>query len=70
MQDPGHLIAIDVFLLYTILGPLVLFAIYVLFDSLSKSSTKNAPSQQTLTVATNDPALWTNEEIIAHMSRM
>ena len=36
MLGPGPLIAIDVFFLYTILGPLVLFAIYVLIDSLNK----------------------------------
>jgi len=35
---PGPLIAVDVFFLYTILGPLILFAIYVLFDSLNKSN--------------------------------
>lgn len=33
---PGPLIAIDVFFLYIILGPLVLFAIYVLFDFLAQ----------------------------------
>ena len=33
---PGPLIAIDVFFLYTILGPLVLFAIYGLFDFLAQ----------------------------------
>ncbi|MCD6272635.1 MAG: hypothetical protein J7K30_07265 [Deltaproteobacteria bacterium] len=36
MLGPGPLIAIDVFFLYTILGPLVLFAIYALIDSLDK----------------------------------
>jgi len=33
MSGPGPLIAINVILLYMILGPLVLFSIYVLFDS-------------------------------------
>lgn len=33
MSGPGPLIAINVILLYLILGPLVLFSIYVLFDS-------------------------------------
>ena len=68
-MDPGHLIAVNVTLLYTIFGPLVLCAIYVLFDMLSMS--KN-PEDQRLDAAADkeDPALWTEEDIDAYMRRM
>jgi hypothetical protein len=66
MMGPGPLIAIDVIFLYVILGPLVLFAIYVLFDSLSKPIEK---LQEQANVE-KDPALWTNEDIKAHMNRL
>ncbi len=57
---PGPLIAIDVILLYTILGPLVLFGIYVLFDSLDPTGKTKLE-----TTINKDPALWTSEEIDA-----
>ena len=38
MLGPGPLIAIDVILLYAVMGPLVLFAIYVLFDYLGQGN--------------------------------
>ena len=57
-MGPGPLIAIDVVLLYTILGPLVLFGIYVLFDSLdAMGNTKQMGAVQ------KDPALWTGEDL-------
>jgi len=58
---PGPLIAIDVVLLYTILGPLVLFGIYVLFDSLDQTG----KTKQGGVPVTKDPALWTSEEVDA-----
>jgi len=63
-MGPGPLIAIDVFLLYTILGPLVLFFIYLLFDSLSgkKKVTDN--------LVKKDPALWTSEDIDTHLNQI
>lgn len=38
--NPGFLIAVDVTLLYIILGPLLLFGVYVLFDRLAKGLVK------------------------------
>lgn len=67
MLGPGPLIAIDVVLLYTILGPLVLFAIYVLFDSFDKSGEQVS---QDATPLKKDPALWTSEDIDLHMDRI
>jgi hypothetical protein len=69
MLGPGPLIAIDVVLLYTIFGPLVLFAIYVLFDSLNRSGSpdKNQPGA---TTGKKDPALWTGEDIDVYMDRI
>jgi hypothetical protein len=67
MEDPGTLIATSFMLLYSILGPLVLFAIYVLFDSLSKDGRSNDTPQA---AGKNDPALWTSEDINAHMNRI
>lgn len=65
----GPLIAIDVMLLYIILGPVVLLGIYVLFDFLEPA--EKAPDGKDPTGQTKqkdagpekDPALWTTEEI-------
>ncbi len=65
-MGPGPLIAIDVVLLYTILGPLVLFAIYVLFDSLDSAGSRNLKqniNQQKEAMEKKDYALWTGEDI-------
>lgn len=68
-MDAGHLIAINVVLLYAIAGPLVLVAIYVLFDSLSKhdepKGTSQVPKENQL-----DSALWTDDEITAHTDQI
>lgn len=68
-MDAGHLIAINVTLLYAILGPLVLVAIYVLFDSLSKphppEANRPGPKKNRL-----DPALWTDDDLTAHNDRI
>ncbi|WP_041279353.1 hypothetical protein [Desulfobacula toluolica] len=69
MLGPGPLIAIDVVLLYTILGPLVLFAIYVLFDSLDRSGKPVRQSQDAIT-GKKDPAVWTNDDIDLYMDRI
>ena len=63
-MGPGPLIAIDVILLYTILGPLVLLALYVLFDVLTGkgSGIHGKPAQA---VGKKDPALWTQEDVDA-----
>ena len=66
-MDAGHLIATQVTLLYFVLSPLVLLAIYVLFDALSKPG---ADAGQQKTVDGNDPALWTNEDLNTHMHRI
>jgi hypothetical protein len=71
MQDPGHLIATYFVLLYTILGPLVLFGIYVLFDYFAKSAEKGESDgrQKSTTADKKEPALWTKEDINAHLDR-
>ena len=68
-MGPGPLIAIDIVLLYTIFGPLVLFAIYVLFDSLYKSG-RPGKKQQEKTIEKKDPALWTKEDIDGYINRI
>jgi len=65
-MGPGPLIAIDVVLLYTILGPLVIFSIYVLFDSLYGSGRK----QPVGAVEKKDPALWTHEDIDTYLNQI
>jgi hypothetical protein len=67
-MDTGHIIAINLSLLYIILGPLVLVAIYVFFDALSKPNERDENRQDTA-ARTKDPALWTNEDINAYVSR-
>lgn len=59
-MGPGPVIAINVILLYIILGPVVLFAIYVLFDSFDRSDIKK---KQTGLKKRKDPSLWTREDI-------
>lgn len=66
-MDAGHLIATQVTLLYFVLSPLVLLAIYVLFDALSKPG---ADADLQKTADGKDPALWTNEDINTHMHRI
>ena len=68
-MDPGHLIAINLVLLYPILGPLFLFAIYVLFDSLAKSGRPDTTQQDNATDQ-KDPALWTNADIDEQIKRI
>jgi len=66
-MDAGHLIAINVVLLYAILGPLVLLAIYVLFDTLAKRRDKGR--KNTSASRGKDPAVWSERDIDAFMSR-
>lgn len=61
MLSPGILIAIDVTLLYLVMGPLVLLALYVLFDSLGRK--KEGMWPQSNPKGSKDPALWTGEDI-------
>ena len=69
MPGPGSLIAIDVILLYTLLGPPVLFVIYAFFDSL-KTSEPTFKKQLFTNTDKKDPALWTDEEVTAYMDRL
>jgi hypothetical protein len=55
MDSPGLLIAIDMISLYIILGPVVLFGFYVVFDNLGKS--KKSPSKP------KDLALLSSKEL-------
>ena len=61
MMSPGILIAIDVTLLYLVMGPLVLFALYVLFDALGRK--RDDALQQGQKKGEKDPALWSDEDI-------
>ena len=66
MHNPGTLIAVSVILLYTILGPVVLFGIYVLFDHLaSKAEKKVAPPRRP-----KNAALWTSSDVDAFLDRI
>jgi hypothetical protein len=58
-MSPSALIAVDVILLYTLLGPLVLFAVYVLFDRISTDKGPGHPAGP----AKKDPALWSARDI-------
>ncbi|MDY0361088.1 MAG: hypothetical protein RBR08_06530 [Desulforegulaceae bacterium] len=40
MDNPGLLIAVDMILLYLVLGPVVLFGFYVFFDKLGQSQSQ------------------------------
>lgn len=69
MLGPGPLIAINVVLLYAIFGPLVLLAVYVLFDSLCGSGRRNK-NQPDSVIQKKDPAVWAGDDIDDHMNRI
>ena len=60
MVSPGLLIAAGVILIYTVLGPLVIFALNALFDSLAQGRDKQDKQRQ---AQEQDPALWTEEQV-------
>ena len=67
MLSPGMLIAIDVTILYLTMGPLVLYALYVIFDSLGQKNNGKSALTNTMTMtkaAKKDPALWSDEDFI------
>lgn len=61
MLSPGILIAIDVTILYLVMGPLVLYALYTAFDFLGRA--KEPRLTALMALAKQDPALWTDEDI-------
>jgi hypothetical protein len=58
-MSPAPLIALDMFLMYTLLGPVVLFAVHVMVDWISRE-TGPAPDTD---LARKDPAVWSFQEI-------
>ena len=62
MLSPGMMIAIDVTLLYLIMGPLVLYALYVMFDSLGQRQGENLKPKPKM--EKKDPVLWSDEDLI------
>ncbi|MBA3011222.1 MAG: hypothetical protein KKF12_17440 [Proteobacteria bacterium] len=66
MNDPGTLIAVSVILLYAVLGPVVLFGVYVLLDHLAgKAEKKPAPPKHP-----QNAALWTPEDVHSFLDRI
>jgi len=61
-MSPGVLIAIDVAILYAVMGPLVLFALYVVFDSMGRK--RNGQVDAAAEKKKIDPALRVDEEIL------
>lgn len=60
MLSPGMLIALDVMILYLVMSPLVLFALYVLFDALGhhkKEDTLPLPAG-----TRKNSVLWSDED--------
>ena len=61
MLSPGMSIAMDVTILYLVMSPLVLFALYVAFDSLGQR--KETPVKPFLsTDADENSILWADED--------
>jgi len=48
MDNPGLLIAVDMILLYLVLGPVVLFGFYVFFDKLGQSRAKPVKKKRSI----------------------
>lgn len=67
MLSPGMLIALDVTILYLTMGPLVLYALYVTFDSLGQKKDGKSSPMNAMAIpktAKKDPALWSDEDFI------
>lgn len=62
MLSPGMLIALYVTILYIVMAPLVLYSLYVAFDSLAQY--KNKELADLKGNIKKDIALWTDEGII------
>lgn len=59
-MSAGPLIAINVLLLYTVLGPMVLLGIYTLFDFLGEQAPGISHSDGG---SPKDPALWSLKDL-------
>ena len=66
-MDTGHIIAINLTLLYCILGPPVLFAVYVILDRLARGAGKQ--SLKKTDTRPNGPALWSTADVDAYIRR-
>ena len=64
-MGPGPLIAIDVLLLYLLLGPLVLFGIYVFFDGLGAQTVSHLQKSK----SQKPPALWTDHDVRSFLEK-
>ena len=62
----GILIAIATISIYIVVGPLVLFGIYVFIDRLAQGSERENTQQSS---ASRDPALWGRKEVKAYLSK-
>lgn len=62
MLSPGVLIALDVSILYLVMTPLVLYALYVVFDSLGHHQEKNI--EASTANSEKDRSLWSDEGFI------
>lgn len=62
MNSPGLLIAAGVIALYVLIGPVVLFGIYSLFDSLAQDKDKGSFRKKDNSTH-KDPALWSDKDI-------
>lgn len=52
MDNPGLLIAVDMILLYLVLGPVVLFGFYVFFDKLGQSQSQVSKKKKDMALLT------------------
>lgn len=52
MDNPGLLIAVDMILLYLVLGPVVLFGFYVFFDKLGQSQPQVSKKKKDIALLT------------------
>ena len=60
-SSPGLLIAGGVLAIYVLIGQVILFAIYTLFDRLSQD--RDPADRDKATFKDKDPALWTEQDV-------
>ena len=65
-MGPAPLIAIDMFLMYTLLGPVILFAVHVMVDRIGRETGPDPDRDFTR----KDPALWSSREIDAFLDQV
>jgi len=65
----GIILAVEIVAIYVIFGPVVLFAIYIIFDKLANRTPELSPVKNQGDEWEDDPALWTQEHVDMYLKK-